>query len=176
MPKNDRSLIFLIFPTLFALLFSGCVLSMPEPLLSERNLGKGVIPSLSGNWKDDKGASIVISPTRFNNTFVAMASSNKESEIKATFERIDEGHFIMQIQSEDSKGVFLTLAQVTENRINVYIYPKGLEELRKRGEKNGITITEDGLIVKYESSKGVADFFRGLDRIPDHEYIVITRS
>jgi hypothetical protein len=148
---------------------------MPEPLLTERNLAPGVIPPIAGAWKDDKGAPISISPTGYNNTFTAI-TKDKAGELRVTFERIDESHYIMQIQTQDSKGVMLTLASLTKDRINIYIYPKSLEELRKSGEKHGITITEEGLIVKYKSSKGVADFFRALDRIPDHEYIVITRN
>jgi hypothetical protein len=51
-----------------------------------------------------------------------------------------------------------------------------LEEIRKKGEKHDITITEAGLITSYEDSKEVVAFFRELALMPNHVNLVLTKK
>jgi hypothetical protein len=165
----------LLLMTFAALFLTSCVLTMPDPLLKQRNLGKGVIPDISGKWKDDEGSIITITTTSFNNTFKANNKS-KNDELTVTLERLDESHYILQVEPAESKGVFLTIAELTPKRINIYTFPESLESIRKTAEKNGVTITENGLIVQYESAKGVVELFKAIAIMQNRDQVVLTKN
>ncbi|MDR2350816.1 MAG: hypothetical protein LBF41_09395 [Deltaproteobacteria bacterium] len=164
-----------LFATLAALFLSACVLTMPDPLLKQRNLAQGVIPDLTGKWKEDKGNTVTITRGPSNNTFRANNVSN-ENELLVTFERLDESHYMMQVAPQESKGVFLTIAELTPTRINIYTYPKSLDAIRKIAAKNGVTVTEAGLITGYEKSDGMVELFRALSLMREAEYLVLTKQ
>jgi hypothetical protein len=148
---------------------------MPEPLLKQRKLDKGVIPVLRGRWLDPEGAKCTITPLRgTNNTFTAV-SGRQDGALLVTLERLDDSRFILQIAPKDGIGVFLTVAEADERRIVIYTYPDSLEEIRKSAETHGVTVTDKGLIVKYTSAEGVIDFFRDLAARPEHKDFVLTR-
>jgi hypothetical protein len=153
---------------------AGCVLTMPDPLLQKRDPGAGIIPVLKGKWRDSEGATLTIKPTSFPNTFT-LESTSRDGDLTVTMERLNESHYILQVEPKDSQGVFLTVGEVTEKRINVYLYPEALDDIRKLGDKHGITITENGLITGYKDSKEVVAFFRELAFLPNHEIFDITK-
>jgi hypothetical protein len=160
---------------LASLLAVGCVLTMPEAFLKQRQLENGAVPPLKGEWQDEEGAILTVSPVRrTTNTFTAV-SGGKDGALEVILERLDPNRFIMQVTPKDGRGVFLTIAEVTENRVVVYTYPDSLDAIRKAADENGVTVTDNGLIVKYVSARGIIAFFRVLADMPDHKDFVFTR-
>ncbi|MDR1036934.1 MAG: hypothetical protein LBT40_10280 [Deltaproteobacteria bacterium] len=159
-----------------ALLLQGCVLTMPQAFLKQRTLEPGVIPVLNGRWQDQEGAQLTITPVKgSSNTFTAV-SGQKEGSLQVTLERLDDTHFILQVAPSDGKGVFLTIAEVTERQANIYTFPETLEDIRKTATANGVTISENGLITKYTSAQGIISFFRALAVLPGHKDFTLAKK
>ncbi|MDR2405311.1 MAG: hypothetical protein LBE27_02965 [Deltaproteobacteria bacterium] len=153
---------------------SGCFLTMNRPFLKERDLEKGVIPKLSGRWKDEEGATLTIKDTKFTNSFTAV-STDKNAVLKISMERLDDRHFIIQFQPEGEKGVFLTVGEVTDKRISLYTFPDNLPELTKKALANGVTINQIGLITKYTQAQGIIKFFHEMAATPGHVDFILTK-
>ncbi|MDR1165267.1 MAG: hypothetical protein LBO66_05240 [Deltaproteobacteria bacterium] len=161
---------------LAAFALGGCVLTMPQELIHGRNLPDGTIPNISGDWRDDQNADVKISRGEFNNVFLAVAQSQRDSALKVTLERIDGDLYVVQVDPEGGQGVFLAVGQLTANEIRVFTFPDRLPELQKMAAANGITISDAGLIVKYSSAEGVANFLRALSQLSGHEDLVLRKK
>jgi hypothetical protein len=167
-----------ILGVLALLLFTlvpGCLLTMNRAFLKERNPEPNLIPKISGNWKDEEGATLTIKDTKFSNSFTAV-STDKTAVLKISIERLDEVHFIIQFQPEGEMGVFLTVGEVSDKRIALYTFPNTLPELMKKAEANGVTINQIGLITKYERAEGIIKFFHEMAATPGHIDIILTKS
>ncbi|MDR2354506.1 MAG: hypothetical protein LBF22_15395 [Deltaproteobacteria bacterium] len=155
---------------------SGCVLSMPDPLLKSRTLAKGVIPtSIVGVWLDSERSAFRIQPTNFNNTYSAIPEKGG-ANLKLTFERLEDNLFIIQVEPDGSKGVFLTIGVIEPKVVTIYTYPDSLIEIQEIGTRNGVTITNEGLITKYETAQGVVKFFWELSALPGHKDVPYTKK
>ncbi|MDR1080026.1 MAG: hypothetical protein LBQ79_03460 [Deltaproteobacteria bacterium] len=159
-----------------ALAMGGCVLTMPQSFLKQRNVDQGVIPVLNGRWQDQEGAQLTVTPVKGSNNTFTVVSGKKEGSLQVTVERLDSEHFILQVAPSDGKGVFLTIAEISDRRVTIYTYPDTLADLKKAGAANGVTISENGLITKYTSAQGIIAFFRGMSSLPGHKDFTLTKK
>jgi hypothetical protein len=172
-----RRLLAAIVLAAFPVVLGGCMLTMPDPLLKPRTLEKGAVPALRGNWKDGDGNELTVTPARGSSNTFTLKTVQGDGALTATLERLDPDRFVLQLSPEEGRGVFLTVAEVTERRIAVYTYPDSLlEDIRKAAERNGVAVTDKGLITGFTSPQGVVAFFRELAAMPGHEDVVYTKK
>jgi hypothetical protein len=156
---------------------SGCVLTMPDPLLKSRNLENGQIPTLAtGTWVDEEKSSFKVESTQFNNTYLAIPEKEDDANLTIIFLKLSESHYIIQAETKGGKGVFLSIAVVSPRKLTIYSYPDNLPEIIKIGSRNGVTITDNGLITKYTSAEGIIQFFREISVLPKHKEAVYSKK
>ncbi|MDR3154798.1 MAG: hypothetical protein LBW85_11160 [Deltaproteobacteria bacterium] len=149
---------------------------MPKPFLKQRQVENAGLPDLKGRWSDQEGEKLTLTPVKgVNNTYSAVSDRGKET-ILLTVERLDQTRFVAQAAFAGSPGVLLTVAEISDRKVLVYLFPDSLEEMRKIGKENGVTITDKGLITKYENAQGIIAFFRRLASLPGRKDMEFTKN
>ncbi|MDR1083761.1 MAG: hypothetical protein LBP22_02625 [Deltaproteobacteria bacterium] len=158
-----------------SLFISGCVMTMPKPLLSSRHVQN--VPDLVGRYLDERGEEVRIlaSDATNNNSFVAYPP-NKKNSLYVTIQQLSGSQYIVQAKPEGGQGVFLSVAEISLPKITVYVFPNSGGAVMELASRNQVAVNEDGLITEYKSAQGIITFFQSLFSINDKEPLVFTKQ
>jgi hypothetical protein len=154
---------------------SGCLLTMPKPLLSARHVPDP--PNLVGRYLDEKGQEVRVlgRDNTSNNTFVAYPPS-KKNPITMTVQHLDGLRYLIQAQPEGSVGVFLTVGEINLPKVTIYCYPVAVTEIVALAKKREVTVNKEGLITEYKSASGIINLFMDLFNVKDKESLVFIKQ
>ncbi|MDR2142588.1 MAG: hypothetical protein LBR11_12545 [Deltaproteobacteria bacterium] len=174
-PLVASRLLAILAMALGLLTLTGCLLSMPKPLVSARRVDN--VPDLVGRYLDEKGQEIRIlgRDNTANNSFVAYPPS-KKNPLTLTIQNLEGQRFLLQAQPEGSVGVFLTVAEINLPKITLYGFPDSFEAIVALAKKNQVTINPSGVITEYKSAQGIINLFQGLFSIDNREVMVFTKQ